>query len=225
MYVIIAGAGMVGGSLAAELVKNKHDVVVVEKEKAVCENISRRFGALAIHGTATDIEVLEEAGIEKADAVVGAMPGDADNLSFTVLARNAGVPEIIVRVRNPNYADAYDIAGVTRMLNVGQMFVKQLVLEIEQPTLRQVATFGRGEASIVVATIPEKGVVSGKTVSEIGQSRRFPTDCVIAGIYREKTGEFIFPRGNAQLSAGDNVFLAASTDSISKAAEYLQKIK
>lgn len=225
MYIIIAGAGMVGGSLARDLVEKKHDVVVVEKNKDVCRDIARKLGALTIQGSATDIDVLEEAGIRKADVVVGAMPGDADNLSFTVLARNAGVERIIVRMRNPNYADAYEVAGVTRILDVGRLFVKQLVLEIEQPTLRQVATFGRGEACIVVATIPEGGTVGGKTVKEIGQSKRFPTDCVIAGIYRDESEQFIFPRGAAEIRTGDHVFLAASTENISEAAAYLQKTK
>ena len=225
MYVVIAGAGMVGGTLARELAENRHDVVVVEKDITVCEDISRRLGALAIHGMATDIEVLEEAGIRKAEVAVGALPGDADNLAFTVLARNAGVSRIIVRMRNTAYADAYNIAGVSRTLNVGQLFVKQLVLEIEQPALRQVATFGRGEASIVVATIPEGALVGGKTVSEVAKSKKFPQDCVIAGIYREKGEQFIFPRGNVEVHVGDHVFLTASTETISLAADYLQKTK
>ncbi len=221
MYVLIAGGGMVGGTLARELAENHHDVVIVETDRSVCEDITTRIGALAIHGPATDVEVLEEAGISKADVAVGAMPGDADNLSFTVLARNAGVPRVVVRMRNPNYAEAYKIAGASRTLNVSGLFVKQLVLEIEQPSLRQVATFGRGEASIVVATIPD-GAAAGKTVSEVAQSKRFPKECVIAGIYREEGEQFIFPRGGAMIHAGDQVFLAASTETVSAAAEYLQ---
>lgn len=225
MYVVIAGAGMVGGTLARQLAEHRHDVVVVEKDQSVCEDITKRIGALAIHGTATDIDVLEEAGIRKAEVAIGALPLDADNLSFTILARNAGVSRIIARMRNPRYEDAYKVAGVTRTLNIGELFVKQLVLEIEHPTLRQVATFGRGKASIVVATIPDGAKVGGKTVSEVGQTRRFPQDCVIAGIYREAGEQFIFPRGGAEIRTGDQVFLAASTDRVREAANFLQETK
>ncbi len=156
MYVVIAGGGVLGGSLARRLVENRHDVVVIERDQAVCEFVSSRIGALAIHGVATDIEVLEEAGIERADVAVGALPTDADNLSFIVLARNFEVPRIMARMRAPRYKAAYKIAGATTCINVGEFFVNQLVLEIEQPTLHQVATFGNGKAAIVVATIPNR---------------------------------------------------------------------
>ncbi len=224
MYVVIAGAGMVGGTLAQQLADHRHDVVVIDTDKSVCEDVTKSIGALAVHGTATDIDVLEEAGIRKADVAIGALPLDGDNMSFAVLAKNAGVSRIIARMRNPRYEDAYKVAGVTRTLDVGELFVKQLVLEIEQPTLRQVATFGRGKASIVVATVPEGAAVGDKTVSDIGQSRSFPQNCVIAGIYREAEEQFIFPRGDVDIKVGDQVFLAAATETVREAAEYLQEV-
>jgi len=225
MYVIIAGAGMVGGTLARKLVQNRHDVVVVEQDRGVCEEITQRVGALAIHGTATDIEVLEEGGIEKAEVAIGALPRDADNLAFTILARNFDVARIIARMRDPRYATAYKMAGVTRTLDIGQLFVDQLILEIEHPTLRQVATFGRGKASVVVATIPEGAKVDGMTISDVAKSRHFPEECVVAGIYREADERFIIPRGSIELRGGDQVFLSATTEDVRRAAEFLQRTK
>ncbi|MBS3761877.1 MAG: NAD-binding protein [Candidatus Brocadiia bacterium] len=225
MYIVIAGAGMVGGTLARRLLQNRHDVVVVEQDKEVCEEMTQRVGVLAVHGTATDFGVLQDAGIEKAEVAIGALPRDADNLAFTILARSSDVPRIVARMRNPVYESAYEMAGVTRTLDIGQLFVDQLVLEIEHPTLRQVATFGRGEASVVVATIPEGGRVDGKAVSEVGQNKRFPEECVIAGVYREADERFIIPRGKIKLRAGDQVFLAASTENVREAAQFLQRTK
>ncbi|MFW6457057.1 MAG: NAD-binding protein [Planctomycetota bacterium] len=225
MYVVIAGAGMVGGTLAQQLVEHRHDVVVIDNDKSVCQDVTKRMGAMAVNGTATDIDILEEAGIDKAEVAIGALPLDGDNMSFAVLAQNAGVPRIIARMRNPRYADAYKVAGVTRTLDVSELFVKQLVLEIEQPTLRQVATFGRGKASIVVATVPDGAVVANTSVKDVGQSRSFPQNCVVAGIYREAEEQFIFPRGDVEIKTGDQVFLAAATETVREAAEYLQKIK
>lgn len=223
MYVLIAGGGVVGSGLAARLVENRHDVVVVERDRALCEELAVRLGVQAVHGSATTIETLEEAGIAKADVAVAATPNDADNLAFALLAHNFRVPRIIARMRNPRYETAYRMAGVTRTLNVGDLFVNQLVLEIEQPALRHVASFGRGQASIVVATIPERAAVHGKTVREITQDKHFPAECVIAGIYRAEGEQFIFPRGPVALQSGDQVFLAADTDQLRRAAEILQR--
>ena len=225
MYVIIAGGGLLGGSLAKKLSEGHHDVVVIEREQAVCEQIAARVGALVIHGTATEIDTLDEAGMDKADVAVGALPFDGENLAFTILARNFEVPRIMARMRNPRYETAYKIAGVSKCINVSEFFVNQLVLEIEEPQLRQVASFGSGQAAIVVATIPEGARASGKTVKDIAQDEQFPRECIIAGIFRKQSEEFIFPRGGIEVLAGDQVFLAADTANIRKAAQFLQRTK
>jgi len=58
MYIVIAGAGLVGQGLAQRLVEARHDVVVVDADKAVCEELASR-GALALHGAATNVDLLE----------------------------------------------------------------------------------------------------------------------------------------------------------------------
>jgi len=225
MYILIAGGGLLGQGLARRLVRARQDVVVVEQDRAVCEHISARIGALAIHGSATDIDILEEAGIKKTDVAVSALPFDADNLAFAVLARNFHVPRVIARMRNPRYESAYKLAGVSRVCNISDMFVDQLVLEIEQPSLRQVASFGDGKASIVVALIPEGALTDGMSVKEIAEAEGFPRECVIAGIYRREIQQFVFPRGAAHVRAGDQVFLAASADNIRQAVRFLRRTK
>ncbi len=223
MYVVIAGGGAVGRSLARALIAHKHDVVVIDRDRAVCEGIAARTGALVRLGNATDIEVLEEAGLNKAEVAAAVMPKDADNLALAVLANHFGVPRIIARMRNQKYEAAYKSAGVTKVINVVELFVNQLALEIEQPQLRQVASLGGGRASVTIAIIPENSAAHGKTVADIAKDERFPQACVIAGIYRDATGEFIIPRGTKQVRAGDKLFLAADTANISRAAAYLQK--
>jgi len=223
VYIVVAGGGLLGYGVAQRLVDGRHDVVVIERDRTVCEQISSRTGALAIHGTATDVAILEEAGIRKADVAVGALPTDADNLAFGLLARSFDVPRVLVRMHDPQYADAYKLAGVYRALNVSGMFIPQLVLEIEQPAVRQVATFGAGKASIVVLTIPRGGAVDNTTVADIATHDEFPNNCVIAGIFRTDTDEFVFPRGNAVMRSGDQVFLAAPTENVRAAVAFLRR--
>ncbi len=225
MYVVIAGGGVLGQSLASKLIEHRHDVVVVEREQSACEALAARLGALVIHGDATDIDALEEAGLRRAEAAVAATPDDGANLAFCTLAKNFSVPRLFARMRNPRYEEAYRIVGVERCVNMSQLWVNQLVLEIEQPTLRQVATFGRGKASIVVAVVPERALVDGMTVKDIAQDKRFPRECVIAGIFRPETEDFVFPRGDIAVSAGDRVFLAADTDTVGRAVGFLQRVR
>lgn len=224
MYIVIAGGGAVGQALARALIEHKHDIVVVEQDRAVCEGIAARTGALVRLGNATDIEVLEEAGLDKADVAAAVMPHDADNLAFAVLARHFGVPRVVARMRNEKYAAAYETAGVTKIINIVDLFVNQLALEIEQPQLRQVASLGGGKASVTIAVIPKNSAAHGKTVADIAKDELFPKACVIAGIYREATEEFIIPRGMREVRSGDKLFLAADAENISRAAAYLQTV-
>lgn len=223
MYIAIAGGELIGRRLAARLIEHRHDVVLVEPDKELCEEVCARTGCLAFHGSPTDVELLEEAGVAKADVAVAVLQKDADNLAFSLLARNLGVPRVVARMRNPRYEKAFNMAGAQVVLNVVDLFVPRLVLHVEQPNLRHVATFGGGKAFIAVAVVPEGARVDGLTVAEIAGDRGFPEDCVIAGIYRESSREFIIPRGKKSVRAGDQVFLAAEAAALKAASEWLQR--
>jgi len=223
MYIVIAGAGLIGGTLAERLAEARHDVVVVDHSREVCERIASRLGVLVVCGEATDIDVLEQAGIQKADVAVATMRVDADNLGFSVLAKSYDVPSVVARMRNPRYESAYRHAGVTATSHIVDVFVNRILLEIEEPHLRQIATFGAGKAAIVVDTIPRNAAVSGKTVSQIAADSGFPPECVISGIFRPGTEEFVIPRGSAEIQGGDRVFLVARLKDLRKASKFLHR--
>lgn len=223
MYIVIAGAGLVGIGLAERLIEGKHDVVIIDHDKAVCEWLVSQLGAMAFNGSATAIDILEDAGIARADVAVATMRDDSDNLAFAVLAKSMGVSRVIARMRDKRYESVYKQAGITTTVHIAQVFANQLLLEIEEPHLRRVATFGAGKASIVVDTIPENSAVAGMTVSEIAASSNFPAECVITGIYRPDTQTFIIPRGPAKVLAGDRLFLVAEHRNLRKASRFVHK--
>jgi trk system potassium uptake protein TrkA len=225
VYILIAGAGLVGRGLAAKLVEAKHDVVAIDADRRVCEWVATRLGILAVQGSATDVDILQQAGAEKADVAVGSMASDADNLAFCVLAQSYGIPQVLSRMRDPRYQAAYEKAGVHSTIHVIDTLVNQLLLEVEAPHLRQVATFGGGKASIVVDTLPADAAAAGKTIRQIADDEGFPAECIVTGIYRPATQEFIIPRGGATLAADDRIFLVAETKQLRKAAKFLHRTK
>ena len=223
MYILIAGAGLVGRGLAENLITTRHDVVVVDVNKDLCERLASHTGALTLHGSATDIDILEQAGVDKVDVAVATMRDDADNLAFALLAKSYGVPRVIASMRDPRYAGVYEQAGVAATIRIVDVFVSQLLLQIDEPHLRQIAVFGGGKAYIVVDTVPEGAAVSGRTVSQIAADADFPAECVITGIYRPEGQEFVIPRGPAQIHSGDRVFLVAGRGNLSKASKFLHR--
>ena len=221
MYIVIAGAGMVGGELARRLVDNKHDVVIIDQDREVCDKLYSETGVVAINGNAARVETLNEADIRKADVVIAAMSGDTDNLACAVLAKSLGVPQIIVRMRDPAYEDAYKLAGVTSVVRVIDLMINQMLMEIERPRVRSITTIGGGRADIFMVIIPQAAQVVGKSVENIAKNPKFPSQCVFVAVYNQEREEFSIPRGEQVINEGDEVFLIATVADIKRATDFL----
>jgi trk system potassium uptake protein TrkA len=222
MFVIIAGANLMGKEITKILVKSNHDVVVIDRNRDTCEAMYADTGAMTINGNATDIHILQEAGAEKADVIICLMQ-DADNLACALLSRSLGIPRIIGRLRDPHYEQAYQQAGVTKIVNVTGLLLNQVMMEIEQPTIKQIMMLGGEKAGIYVVKIPEKARSIGKKIVEITGQPDFPKECVFMGIYREDEGNFLIPRGNYAIQEDDTVFLISKPEYIKWATDLLIK--
>ena len=222
MRIVVAGAGLAGRRLIARLSAGRHDVVAVDLNREICELVSSKLGAIAICGNATDVSVLEEAEIERSDVAVALMRQSADNLAFSLLAKGAGVKRIISRMPNPKYRQAYEYAGVTSIIDVVGLFLEQLLLEIEHPGIHQLVGFASGNGVVATLKIPRVSRGEGKSVQDIATDRRFPEDCVIAGLVRGRESRFVTPGRTERILAGDQVLLCGTPDSVTKAADYLQ---
>jgi len=106
MFVLIAGGGRTGTYLAAVLVSQGRSVRLIENRRDVLARIHRELPTEVIYeGMPTDPQVLEQAHIQEAQAVVAAMTNDADNLAICFLARERyKVPRTIARINNPRTA-------------------------------------------------------------------------------------------------------------------------
>jgi len=222
MYIIIAGGGIVGSSIAAQLTK-EHSVVVIDSDHALCEKIYSTYGIISICGDTSKIETLRDAGIEKCDIAIAAMRNDATNLVFALLARDLGAKEVFARMNDSAYEHAYRVAGATNIASGVDMLVDKFVMDIKQPDIRRVASLGDGKAEISIITVPSGAACSGRTIQEIAGDSSFPQDCVIAGIYDMVEDRLVIPRGEARIYASNQVFVVAPRESMVKAAKYFRK--
>lgn len=221
MYIVIAGIGMVGGELTRKLVENKHDVVAIDRDKEICDQIYAEAGVVAIGGDIARIEVLKQAGIEKADVFVAATGSDTANLAGSILAKSFGVPEIIVRMRDPAYENAYKLAGVTSITRVTDLMVNQMIVGIEKPRVRKVLTVGGGKADIYSVIIPKGAKVAGQTVESIARSPHFPPQCVFIAVYDRDTKELSIPRGKQVINETDELLLISPAEDIKQVTDFL----
>jgi len=224
MYIVVAGGGIVGKTITRELSK-QHHLVVIEKDYQNCQDIAAQYGAVAIHGDATAIQTLKDAGIEKCDYALGVMDNDTHNLLFSLLCKNFKVKNIFVRMRNPDYREAYELAGATNIGNSVELMTNKFVLDIENPDMKRVVILSKGKAEVTIVSLNDKSKFKGESIQTITRASGFPEDIVIAGIFDTKSEEFIVPRGSTRLGNHDQLYLVGPRQSIKKAYKILQSKK
>jgi len=221
MRVVIGGGGMVGRELARKLMAQKHDVIVIDEDKETCDNLYADLGVVAIQGSPGHVEILNEAETAKADLVVAAALSDADNLACAILAKSLGVPQVIVRLHNPAYENAYRIAGVNGIVRVTDLMVNQIMLEITFPKAQNIFTIGQGRANIFMVIVPPGATAAGRTVRDIAEERAFPEQCVFIAASNPEEETFAIPRGDQVIHEGDELYLVARGDGVGRAIEFL----
>lgn len=223
MYIIVAGGGLVGKGLAKTLAEAKHDVVVIDQKTEVCEDIYTTTGSITITGNATDIHVLENAGIHKADVAIGALGNDADNMAFSLLAKHHNVKQVCVRMTDSKYEAVYRSIGVENIARATELLIDQIIVSIESPELRKLIGFGDLELCII--NVPEESQISGKSVLEFRDTKGVPQDINITCLYEGKTGELVLPNKDTRIMAGDRMFICGNRKNLKKTANILHKTK
>jgi len=97
MYIIIVGLGGIGRNLAKQAVEHAHTVVVIDQDEARCSELLEHYDVLAVTGNATDKTILEEAGVDRADAMIATTSDDSVNLMTCWLAKKFRVPNVVDR--------------------------------------------------------------------------------------------------------------------------------
>ena len=225
MYIIIAGGGIAGSHIARELADHKHDVVVIDRDKETCEELYARLGVETVYGDARDIDVLNQAGINKADVVLCALYHDTDNLIVSLLSRSANVVKIMVKMRDPAYEKPYLLAGVTHICNINSMLLHKVIIELESPIIKVITALQHGQARLIMFTLPDNWPEDGVTVQELAQRPAFSGNCVFAGVLDEKRSKkIIVPRGPDRLYRNNTIFMVAGSQAMRSIEKYLESI-
>jgi len=200
MYILIVGAGKVGYFLAKRLSISKHSVCVVDKDRAICEEIAKELEALVINGDGCDPRILEEAGIERADVVAAVTGDDEDNLIICQLAKERfNVRRTVGRVNNPDNEHAFSELGIDVPIDSTKIIAKIIEEEVSFSDFVNLMSFKRGKLAIVRVDLPEDSSVINKQIQDI----QLPPDSVLVSIVRAE--EVIVPKGNTVLKPGDDI--------------------
>src|SRR6266700_2441598 len=202
--VLVVGCGRVGAGLAIALAERGDTVSVVDKDPRAFERLGERFLGHAVEGIAFDRDVLEQAGVARADALVAVTGGDNSNIVAARIGRETyKVPRVIARIQDPRRATIYEELGITTVATVG--WARGKIRDyLEHTPLKEEATFGRGEVALVRLELPQHLVDRSVGDLEDGGGLR------VVSITRR--GGALVPQATTALAEGDVVRLAIQGD-------------
>ncbi|RLF51886.1 MAG: potassium transporter [Thermoplasmata archaeon] len=213
MYIVIVGAGGIGKRLTELALKDSnHNVIVIDKDQARCEEIARKYDVVAINADATQEETLDESEVKKADVLVTTTNDDATNLMVIGLAKNKGVKHLVSVVNQEESKPMYMEKGVKMVKSPNIVMAEHLYKSIKHPNVDEYMNVGK-YAEIFRLPIAPNSKLSGKTIRQIG----LPKKALIVAI--ERDNKFIIPTEDVKLFAGDKVTVLAHKDQVDKVAE------
>jgi trk system potassium uptake protein len=209
MFVLVAGGGRTGSQLARVLLKQDHNVRVIDDRKDVLDRIHRELPTeIIFEGNPINMKVLEQAGIAHADVMAAVTTNDEDNLVLCYIAREIyGVRRTIARVNNPRDAWLYtNLFKVDVAVNQSEIMSHLIEEEMSMGDMMTLLKLRRGNYSLVTEKIPPCAIAIGVAIKDL----KLPEHCVIAAIIR--MGEVIVPRGVTVFEEGDEVLAVTDVE-------------
>ena len=202
MYVIVIGGGQVGFHLARALQEARHEVLVIEKDAAVCQALEEDMGSeVVLHGDGCEATVLADAGTSRADIFVAVTGDDEDNLVACQVAKHKfAVPRTISRMHNPRNEALFRKLGIDITVSSTSIILEHIEHEIlTNPLLHLIAIKNRG-LEIVAMTVTDNSRSAGRRIRDLA----IPEGAAILLLVRGDDKPIV-PDGESVIRAGDQV--------------------
>ncbi len=225
MYILIGGMGSIGSNLAKALVKMGHTVAVVDADPSACQYAREKIGVMAFEGSAVNTTVLMEAGVRKAEAVIATLQEDALNLALVTLSKHYGVPQIVVRMRDGDFAEPYQLAGATHIISTTELALNRVINAIEYPQVDAMMHFEQGQIEVLKLSIPPNCNIAGRSVATIAQDPRFPAGTLIIGYQAHAHEELRVPNGSTILEDGSTILAVTKPELVRQLIDFMDLCK
>src|SRR5688572_22610818 len=201
MYVLVAGGGKVGANLARILLELGQEVTLIEQRRDRFDRLEEEFEHRVLLGDATELYVLERAGIGRPPDIVVAVTGDdEDNMIICQVARERyGVDKAIARVNDPRNQAHFDLLGISPTVSATSSILAMIEHEVPEHELVHLLELRKENLEIVEVQIDKASPSAGKRVSDL----KLPAGSRLISVMRG--GQAEIPDSDSQLQPGDQV--------------------
>lgn len=217
--VVIIGGGNVGLSVARTLEQAPERIRarVIERNRACAERAADALErTIVLNGDGLDIDLLREAGIENADAVLVVTDDDKTNLLAAVRAKATGCPMAIALVNDPTLVPLMGPLDIDAYINPRQTTVSSILQHVRHGRVRSVYSIGDAEAEVIEAQVLSTSPLAGKALRDVD----FPEGVLMGAM--SKGGKVIVPSGSTRIEEGDVVAIFALSADVPEVERLLQ---
>lgn len=217
--IVVIGGGNVGLAVARQLEArtDRVRVKVIERNRAQAERAADQLErSIVLNGDGMDIDLLREADIDRADAVLAVTDDDKTNLLVSVRAKQEGCRMAIALVNDPTLVPLMGVLDIDAYINPRATTVSSILRHIRHGRVRAVYSIGDSEAEVIEAQVMSTSEIAGKEIRTIG----FP-EGVLVGMVR-KGDQIIRPTGDTRIQEGDVITLFCLAGDIPEVERLLQ---
>ena len=217
--VVILGGGNVGLAVAKALEGRAERLRarVIEKNRACAERAADELErTIVLHGDGMNMDLLAEAGIDRADAILAVTDDDKTNLLASVRAKTAGCPMAIALVNDPTLVPLMEPLEIDAYINPRATTVSSILRHIRHGRVRGVYSLGDAEAEVIEAQILSPSSLAGRQIRDID----FPEGVMVGAV--EKNGEMVKPTGSTRIDEGDVIVVFALADDVPEVERLFQ---
>lgn len=223
MKIVIAGCGKIGITITESMLKEGHDVTVIDSDQNRINEMLNIYEVMGVYGNAGDSDALIEADAGGADIYIAVTASDELNMLSCLFARRLGAKHTIARVRNTDYNDrSLDFLKqhleLSMAINPEQLVSRELFNLLRLPSAVKVETFSNRSFEMVELRLKPDSQLHGLPIS--GMRTKYKGRYLICTVQRE--GEIYIPDGSFVLQSGDRIGIAAAASEIQKILKQLK---
>jgi trk system potassium uptake protein len=203
MYVIVAGAGKVGWNLARELLAKEQEVTLIESDRRRYLTVEQELEHAVQYGDATELWILERAGIQRADLVIAVTGDDEDNILICQVAKEKYLCQrIVARVNNPRNLQHFKLLGIQPAVSATDLILRLIEHEVPQYGLVHLLALEEERLEIIELEVGDGAPAAGKRVGDVP----LPEGSLIISVLPKGGGGFV-PKADTIIEIGDEVLL------------------
>jgi trk system potassium uptake protein TrkA len=197
---MIAGAGKVGWNLARELLDKGNEVTLIENDRDRYATVEQELEHNVQYGDASELWILERAGIQRADMVIAVTGDDEDNMLICQVAREKYlVDRIIARVNNPRNRQHFELLGIKPFVSATDLILRLLEHEVPEYGLVHLLDLPEERLEIIEMQLADNSRAAGRRVADL----EMPEGSLLISVLRDGRG--FVPGPDTLLEPGDEI--------------------